>query len=144
MHRKVSREHVIEMAKLAGAHEFISKLPQGYDTMIEERGISLSGGQRQRIAIARALAGIRESSSWMRRPVRWTTRVKHSSNPISGNRARDRTVIIIAHRLSTVRSCDRIVGIADGRITKTGLMRNSCVAKMAFIAACGDSRAHRP
>lgn len=116
----MTREHVIEMAQLAGAHEFITKLPRGYDTMIEERGTSLSGGQRQRIAIARALATnpriliLDEATS----ALDYESEVIIQAN--LREIVRDRTVIIIAHRLSTVRHCDRIVGMADGRIVEDG------------------------
>jgi subfamily B ATP-binding cassette protein HlyB/CyaB len=116
----MTREHVIEMAKLAGAHHFITKLPHGYDTMIEERGTSLSGGQRQRIAIARALAMdprilILDEA---------TSALDYESEFIIQTNLREivrhRTVIIIAHRLSTVRHCDRILGMAGGRIVEEG------------------------
>jgi subfamily B ATP-binding cassette protein HlyB/CyaB len=116
----MTREHVTEMAKLAGAHDFIAKLPHGYDTMIEERGSSLSGGQRQRIAIARAMAVdprilILDEA---------TSALDYESEVIIQTNLREivrhRTVIIIAHRLSTVRHCDRIYGMADGRIVEDG------------------------
>jgi ATP-binding cassette, subfamily B, bacterial HlyB/CyaB len=116
----MTRERVIEMAQLAGAHEFITKLPRGYDTMIEERGTSLSGGQRQRIAIARALA----TNPRILILDEATSALDYESEAIIQANLReiirDRTVIIIAHRLSTVRHCDRIVGMADGRIVEDG------------------------
>ena len=108
------------MAQLSGADEFIGKLPQGYDTPIEERGANLSGGQRQRLAIARALATnppiliFDEATSALD---------YDSERVIQVNMQRivkGRTVIIIAHRLAAVRGCDRIVGIADGRIVEVG------------------------
>ena len=116
----MSRAKVIEIARLAGADEFIDKLPQGYDTMIEERGTNLSGGQRQRIAIARALATnpriliLDEATSALD---------YESERVIQRNMRRivkDRTVIVIAHRLAAVRGCDRIVGMVDGRIVEVG------------------------
>ena len=114
------RAKVIEIARLAGADEFIDKLAEGYDTMIEERGANLSGGQRQRIAIARALATdpriliLDEATSALD---------YESERIIQRNMRRivkGRTVIIIAHRLAAVRGCNRIVGIADGRIVEVG------------------------
>ena len=114
------RAHVMAMAQLSGADEFIGKLPQGYDTPIEERGANLSGGQRQRLAIARALATnppiliFDEATSALD---------YDSERVIQVNMQRivkGRTVIIIAHRLAAVRGCDRIVGIADGRIVEVG------------------------
>ncbi|MGY3581598.1 subfamily B ATP-binding cassette protein HlyB/CyaB [Bradyrhizobium sp. USDA 4341] len=116
----MSRSQVIGAARLSGADEFVSKLQQGYDTMIEERGANLSGGQRQRLAIARALATdppiliFDEATSALD---------YESEQIIQANMhyiARGRTVIIIAHRLMTVRHCDRIVSVVDGRVVETG------------------------
>jgi ATP-binding cassette, subfamily B, bacterial HlyB/CyaB len=116
----MSRSQVIAAARLSGADEFVSKLQQGYDTMIEERGANLSGGQRQRLAIARALATdppiliFDEATSALD---------YESEQIIQANMhyiARGRTVIIIAHRLMTVRHCDRIVSVVDGRVVETG------------------------
>lgn len=114
------RAQVMAIAKLAGADEFVSRLPSGYDTMIEERGANLSGGQRQRIAIARALA--------TNPPVlifdEATSALDYESERVIQNNmrqiVRNRTVIIIAHRLAAVRVCDRIVGMEDGRIVEVG------------------------
>jgi subfamily B ATP-binding cassette protein HlyB/CyaB len=114
------RAKVIEIARLAGADDFIDKLADGYDTIIEERGANLSGGQRQRIAIARALATdprvliLDEATSALD---------YESERIIQRNMRRivkGRTVIIIAHRLAAVRGCNRIVGVADGRIVEVG------------------------
>jgi len=114
------RAQVIAIARLSGADEFIGKLPQGYDTMIEERGANLSGGQRQRIAIARALA--------TNPPIlifdEATSALDYESERIIQRNMRqivkNRTVFIIAHRLAAVRTCDRIIGIVDGRIVEAG------------------------
>lgn len=114
------RAQVIQVARLAGADEFINKLPLGYDTMIEERGANLSGGQRQRIAIARALATrprilILDEA---------TSALDYESEKIIQENmrqmAQDRTVIVIAHRLAAVRRCDRIIAIEGGRIVEDG------------------------
>jgi len=107
-------------ARLSGADEFISKLPGGYDTMIEERGTNLSGGQRQRIAIARALA--------TNPPVlifdEATSALDYESERVIQQNMREivrgRTVIVIAHRLQALRPCSRIVGMEDGRIVEMG------------------------
>jgi ATP-binding cassette, subfamily B, bacterial HlyB/CyaB len=116
----MSRARVIEIARLAGADEFIDKLPEGYDTLIEERGANLSGGQRQRIAIARALA----TNPRILILDEATSSLDYESERIIQRNMRrivkDRTVIIIAHRLAAVRGCDRIVGITDGRIVEVG------------------------
>jgi len=116
----MSREAVIKMACTSGADEFITKLPRGYDTMIEERGANLSGGQRQRLALARALA--------TNPPIlildEATSALDYESERIILNNMREivrgRTVIIIAHRLATVRYCNRIIGMQDGVIVEQG------------------------
>lgn len=113
-------EAVMAAATMAGAHEFILKLPNGYDTIIDERGNNLSGGQRQRLAIARALVGdpriliLDEATSALD---------AESEEVIQTNLqriARGRTVIIIAHRLSAVRQCHRIVTVEAGEVTEQG------------------------
>ena len=113
-------ERVIAAAQLAGAHEFILELPEGYDTLVGERGSSLSGGQRQRIAIARALITdprilvFDEATSSLD---------YESERIIQDNLARivaGRTVLLIAHRLSTVRRADRIITLERGRIVEDG------------------------
>ena len=115
-----SMEAVIAAATLAGAHEFILALPNGYDTMIDERGANLSGGQRQRIAIARALINdpriliLDEATSALD---------AESEEIIQTNLAsiaEGRTVVIIAHRLSAVRQCDRIITVEAGEVTEMG------------------------
>jgi subfamily B ATP-binding cassette protein HlyB/CyaB len=114
------RSVVINVARLAGADEFISQLPQGYDTIIEERGANLSGGQRQRLAIARALATNPRILIFDEA----TSALDYESERIIQNNmaniVRGRTVIIIAHRLAAVRNCDRIVGMYNGEIVEIG------------------------
>jgi subfamily B ATP-binding cassette protein HlyB/CyaB len=116
----MSRAQVVRVSRLAGADEFVSKLPQGYDTTIEERGANLSGGQRQRIAIARALATDPRILIFDEA----TSALDYESERIIRENmeqiARGRTVIIIAHRLAAVRHCDRIVGMVRGEITEVG------------------------
>jgi len=116
----IALEQVVTAARLAGAHEFIMRMPHGYDTPIGERGISLSGGQRQRLAIARALLAnpriliFDEATSALD---------YESESMIQANMreiVRGRTVIIIAHRLSTVRNADRILTIDEGAIVEDG------------------------
>ncbi|WP_213014495.1 type I secretion system permease/ATPase [Acinetobacter baretiae] len=113
-------ERVIRAAQLAGAHEFISELTEGYDTVVGEQGSGLSGGQRQRIAIARALVVnpriliLDEATSALD---------YESEHAIMKNMraiCQGRTVIIIAHRLSTVRGCHRIVAMDKGQIVEQG------------------------
>jgi subfamily B ATP-binding cassette protein HlyB/CyaB len=114
------RALVMRAAKLAGADEFIAQLPQGYDTMIEERGANLSGGQRQRIAIARALA----TNPRILILDEATSALDYESERIIQENMRaiatGRTVIIIAHRLAAIRPCERIVGMENGEIIEVG------------------------
>ncbi|QUM71320.1 type I secretion system permease/ATPase [Sphingopyxis granuli] len=113
-------EAVIAAAKLAGAHDFILELGHGYDTVIEERGANLSGGQRQRLAIARALINdphiliLDEATSAL--DAESEEIIQHNLARI----AKGRTVIIIAHRLSAVRQCHRIITVEGGEVTEMG------------------------
>ena len=113
-------ERVIAAAKLAGAHDFILELPQGYDATVEERGSSLSGGQRQRIAIARAL--ITDPRILIFDEA--TSALDYESERVIQENMREmakgRTVLIIAHRLSAVRHAHRILTIEHGRIVEDG------------------------
>ena len=113
-------ERVIAAARLAGAHDFVLELAEGYDTVVGERGSTLSGGQRQRIAIARALITdpriliFDEATSALD---------YESERVIQQNMkqiAHGRTVLVIAHRLSTVRTADRIVTLDRGRLVEDG------------------------
>jgi subfamily B ATP-binding cassette protein HlyB/CyaB len=115
-----SMEAVIQAARLAGAHDFILELSQGYDTPIEERGANLSGGQRQRIAIARAL--ITDPRILILDEA--TSALDAESEAIIQTNMRQiiqgRTVLIIAHRLSAIRIAQRIVTLEAGQITEQG------------------------
>lgn len=127
--------HVVRAAQLAGAHDFITALPQAYDSVIEEQGSNLSGGQKQRIAIARALVNqpriliFDEATSALD---------VESERIIQANMAaicQQRTVLIIAHRLSTVQGCDRIIVMDKGTIVEQGthaalLAKNGVYARM--------------
>ena len=113
-------ERVIAAARLSGAHDFILRMPDGYDTVVGERGASLSGGQRQRIAIARAL--ITDPRILIFDEA--TSAIDYESERVIQQNmkeiARGRTVLIIAHRLSTVRAADRIVTLERGRLVEDG------------------------
>jgi len=117
---EATRQEILRAAELANAHEFIEKLPQGYDTIVGERGVTLSGGQRQRIAIARAI--IRN------------TPILLMDEPSSGLDAaserlvfealdrvmKGKTSVVIAHRLSTVRNADIIFVVENGAVVERG------------------------
>ena len=116
----LSIEAIIEAAKLAGAHEFICELPEGYDTQVGEHGTGLSGGQRQRVAIARALI----SNPRILIFDEATSALDYESEKIIQDNMRlicqGRTVLIIAHRLSAVRDAHRIVVMERGQIAEMG------------------------
>jgi subfamily B ATP-binding cassette protein HlyB/CyaB len=113
-------EAVVRVAQLAGAHDFISELPEGYDTLVGEQGGSLSGGQRQRIAIARALFANPRILIFDEA----TSALDYESEAIiqrnMASICQGRTVLIIAHRLSAVRHAHRIIVLEKGRIVEAG------------------------
>jgi len=130
-----SFERVVAAARTAGAHEFILQLPLGYDTILAEGGRSLSGGQRQRIAISRALLSDPRILIFDEA----TSALDDESQAIIQTNMQDiskgRTVIMIAHRLSTVRHCDRIITLEGGQLTESGthhqlLAQQGCYSRL--------------
>ncbi len=134
--QSVPIEKVIEASKIAGADEFITKLPEGYNTMVGERGSTLSGGQRQRIAIARALISNPKIIIFDEA----TSALDYESERIicsNLNKIKDgKTMIIVAHRLSMVKDCDNILVLKDGVIIEEGnhqeLMRKNGYYKSLY------------
>jgi subfamily B ATP-binding cassette protein HlyB/CyaB len=119
-----SIEHIINVAQIAGAHDFISQLSEGYETQVGERGSSLSGGQKQRIAIARAL--ITDPKILIFDEA--TSALDYESEKIIQTNLEKiksgRTMFIVAHRLSTVMTCDIIVVMDNGKIVEQGSHNN--------------------
>jgi len=117
---KSKEQEILEVAKAANAHDFIKRLPQGYETIIGEQGVKLSGGERQRLSIARALLKnapiliLDEATSSLDSDSE--TEVQRALEELM----KGRTVFVIAHRLSTIRNAHRIVVLSEGQIVEEG------------------------
>ncbi|KAM1142002.1 hypothetical protein EV1_041499 [Malus domestica] len=136
----VSKDDVIKAAKAANAHEFIISLPQGYDTLVGERGGLLSGGQRQRIAIARALL--------KNAPILILDEATSALDAVSERLVQDaldhlmkrRTTLVIAHRLSTVQNAHQIALCSDGRVAELGTHSELLAKKGQYASLVGTQR----
>lgn len=113
-------EEIVKVAKLAQAHDFIMSFPDGYDTIVGERGVTLSGGQRQRVAIARTLLRdpriliLDDSTSFV------DTKTEHEIQKALDELRKDRTTFVITQRLSTIKNADRILVLDNGKIEEIG------------------------
>ncbi|MFZ5979483.1 MAG: ABC transporter ATP-binding protein [Candidatus Zixiibacteriota bacterium] len=116
----IGRERVIEAARMANAHDFISQFEDGYDTMVGNRGIMLSGGQRQRIAIARALLKNPQILIFDEATSALDTEAEIQVQEAIDRLMKNRTTLVIAHRLSTIKNADRILVLHEGRISESG------------------------
>jgi ABC-type multidrug transport system fused ATPase/permease subunit len=127
-----TREEIIEVAKIAQAHDFIENLPDGYDTVITERGNSLSGGEKQRIAIARALLKdapiliLDEPTSAL--DANTESKIFKAMTKLMEGR----TTFVISHRLSTIRRADQIITLQDGKIVETGTHETLLAAENVY------------
>ncbi len=125
-------EEVVEAAKMANAHDFIMNLPQGYDTEVGERGVKLSGGQKQRLSIARIFLNnppiliLDEATSAL--DLKNESIIQEALDVLS----KDRTTLIVAHRLSTITHADKIVVIENGHIVETGTHRELIAKQGAY------------
>lgn len=136
----VSKDDVIKAAKAANAHDFIISLPQGYDTLVGERGGLLSGGQRQRIAIARALL--------KNAPVLILDEATSALDTVSERLVQSalkrlmkgRTTLVIAHRLSTVQNADQIALCSNGKIAELGTHSELLSRKGQYASLVGTQR----
>ncbi|MCR0709376.1 SAV1866 family putative multidrug efflux ABC transporter [Staphylococcus aureus] len=129
---KATDEEVVEAAKMANAHDFIMNLPQGYDTEVGERGVKLSGGQKQRLSIARIFLNnppiliLDEATSAL--DLESESIIQEALDVLS----KDRTTLIVAHRLSTITHADKIVVIENGHIVETGTHRELIAKQGAY------------
>lgn len=136
-----TEEQILAAAQLANAYDFILQLPQGFDTVIGDRGVMLSGGQRQRIAIARALIQDPEILILDEATSALDTVSEHLVQAAIEHLSRDRTTLVIAHRLSTVKKADQIAVLDQGRVIELG-SHDQLLAKNGYYARLCEMQLH--
>jgi ATP-binding cassette subfamily B protein len=135
-----TREEIENAARLAQIHDFVTRLPQGYNTKVGERGLKLSGGEKQRVAIARTILKnpriliLDEATSAL------DTATEQEIGAALRSVARDRTTLVIAHRLSTITDADEILVLRDGQIVERG-SHNSLLEMDGVYAAMWAAQA---
>jgi subfamily B ATP-binding cassette protein MsbA len=129
---KVTDEKLVDVAKKARLYDFIMSLPNGFDTLIGERGVKLSGGEKQRTAIARALLKGSEILILDEATSSLDSLTERLIQEAIEEAIKDRTAVIIAHRLSTIRNADKIVVIEDGRVAEQGSLTELMERKGKF------------
>ena len=136
----VTDDQIVEAAKTACIHNFITSLPDGYDTQIGERGTRLSGGQKQRIAIARAI--LRDSPILVLDEATSAVDTETESNiqRAISNIAGTRTIIVIAHRLSTIKKANKILVLSGGRLAESGTHDELLAEKGIYYNLCNDQK----
>lgn len=120
VNEKLTKKEMIEACKIAQIHEYIDSLPQKYDTLIGEGGVNLSGGQKQRLAIARALLKKSKIILFDEATSALDNVTQEELQRAINNIKKDYTIVIVAHRLSTIKNCDQIYVIDEGRIVDNG------------------------
>jgi ATP-binding cassette subfamily B protein len=134
--KTASLEDIVEAAKIARAHDFISELPEGYNTVIGERGVKLSGGQKQRLSIARAVLRntpiliLDEATAAV--DVETEAKIQQAIQELAGSR----TIFVIAHRLSTVKRADNILVLKEGNIVESGTHEELLKAEGLYKQLC--------
>jgi subfamily B ATP-binding cassette protein MsbA len=129
-----TREEIIAAARAANAHEFITALPQGYDTLIGERGMTLSGGQRQRLAIARAFVRNAPILVLDEATASLDSQSEAEVQAAIERLEENRTVICVAHRLSTLNAMDEIIVLSKGQVVERGSFNQLLAARGTFAA----------
>ncbi len=136
--KDVDMDRLIEVSKLACAHDFIQDLPMGYETKIREQGVGLSGGQRQRLSIARALYGDPKILIFDEATNALDSESEQAIQEGLDGMLEGKTAFIIAHRLSTVKDADLIIVLDDGNIVERGTHDTLIAEKGLYYALSGQ------